>query len=116
MILKKGGCITVIALQICLRVCHQEGSGKLGWLEIKWYNQLLVHADDVNILGGSVHTVQKFAEASVVASKENGLEVNVDKTKCMIMSRDQNARQSQNVKTYNESFKWLEQFKYLEQT
>jgi hypothetical protein len=32
------------------------------------------------------------------------------------MSRDQNARQSQNVKTYNESFEWVEQFKYLEQT
>jgi hypothetical protein len=53
---KNGKCITVIALQICLRVCHYEGLGKLGWLEIKWYNQLLVYADDVNILGGRVHT------------------------------------------------------------
>ena len=34
------------------------------------------HADDANILGRSVHTVKKNTEASVVASKEIGLEVN----------------------------------------
>jgi len=43
------------------------------------------YAGNVNILGGSVHTVKENTEASVVASKENGLEVNVDKTNCIIM-------------------------------
>ena len=47
--------------------------------------QFLVYADDVNILGGSVHTVKKNA-AVVVASKEIGLEVNADNTKYMVMS------------------------------
>ena len=42
--------------------------------------QLLVYIDDVNILGGSVHAVEKNAEALVVASKEIGLEVNADNT------------------------------------
>jgi len=42
-------------------------------------------------LGGSVHTVKENAEALIVASKEIGLEVNADKTKYMVMSRDQNA-------------------------
>ena len=57
----------------------------------------LVYADGVNILGGSVNTIKKNAKALVVASKENGLEVNADKTKYMVMSRDQNARRkSQN--------------------
>jgi hypothetical protein len=42
--------------------------------------QLLVYDDDVYILGGSVHTINKNAEALVVASKENGLEVKADKT------------------------------------
>ena len=53
--------------------------------------QLMVYADDVNILGGSVHTIKKNAEALVVASKEIGLEVNADKTEYMVRSRDQNA-------------------------
>ena len=44
--------------------------------------------------GGSVHTVEENAEALVVATKETGLEVNADKTKYMIMSRDQNAGRS----------------------
>ena len=40
--------------------------------------QLLVYADDANISGGVVHTIKKNTEVSVVASKENGLEVNAD--------------------------------------
>ena len=32
-------------------------------------HQLLVYADDVNILGGSIHTIKKNAEALAVASK-----------------------------------------------
>jgi hypothetical protein len=53
--------------------------------------QLQVYADDVNKLGGSVHTVKKNAGALVMASKETGLEVNADKTKYIVKSRDQNA-------------------------
>ena len=39
-----------------------------------------VYAGD-NILGGSVYTIKKNAEALVVASKEIGQEVDADKTK-----------------------------------
>ena len=37
------------------------------------------HADDICILGRSVHTVKENTEASVVTSKEIGLEVNAKK-------------------------------------
>jgi len=69
--------------------------------------------NDDNILGGSVHTVKENAEAVVVASKETGLEVNADKTKCMVMSRDQNAGRNHSIKTDNSSFERVEEFKYL---
>ena len=36
--------------------------------------KLLVYADDVNILGGSVHSIKKNAEALVVAGKKIRLE------------------------------------------
>jgi hypothetical protein len=39
----------------------------------------LVCADDVNILGGSIHIIKKNAKALVVASKEFRLEVNTEK-------------------------------------
>ena len=60
-------------------------------LKLNGTHQLLAYADDVNILGGSMHTVKKNAEALVAATKEIGLEVNAHKTKYMTMSRDQNA-------------------------
>ena len=44
-------------------------------MKLNGTHQLLVYADDVNILGGSVHTVKKNAEALIVASKEIGLEM-----------------------------------------
>ena len=46
------------------------------------------HADDVNILGRSVHTITKNTGALVVVGKQTGLEENADKTKYMVMSRD----------------------------
>ena len=49
----------------------------------------------------------------VVASKENGLEVNADKTKYMVMSRDQNAGKCHNMKIDNSFFEGMEEFKYL---
>jgi hypothetical protein len=45
---------------------------------------LLVYAND-NTLGESVHIIKKNTKPLVVATK-NGLEVNADKTKYMVMS------------------------------
>jgi len=64
-------------------------------------------------LRGSVHTTKTNVENLVVASKETGLEVNADKTKYMVMSRDQDAGRSHGVKTDNSSFEKMEEFKYL---
>jgi len=70
---------------------------------IRNVHELLVYADDVHILGRSVHTMEENAEALLVAIKEIGLEVNADKIKCMVMSRDQNAGRS-DIKNDNSSF------------
>jgi hypothetical protein len=52
-------------------------------------------------------------EALVVASKEIGLQVNADKTKYMVMSRDRNAGRGHSVKTDNSSVVRVEELKYL---
>ena len=62
----------------------------------------------------SPNTVKKNGEALVVASKKIGLEVNADKTKCMVKYRDQNAGQSHSTKIDISSFEWVEKLKYLE--
>jgi hypothetical protein len=76
-------------------------------LKLNGKHKLRVYSD-VNKLGGSVHTIIKNTEALVVASKENGLEVNVDKTKYMVMSRDQNAGRSPNIRNDNSTFERAE--------
>jgi len=84
-----------------------------GGLKLNGIHQLLVYADDGNILGGSVYTVKKITEALVVASKESGLEINANKSKYIVMSRDQNAGRIQNIKIDNSSFERVEDLKYL---
>jgi hypothetical protein len=48
-----------------------------------------------------------------LTTKDIGLEVNAEKTKYMVMSRDQNAGQNGNIQIGNESLETVEQFKYL---
>jgi hypothetical protein len=46
-------------------------------------------------------------------TKEVGLEVNTEKTKCMLLSRHLNAGQNHDIKIANRCFENVAQFKYL---
>ena len=70
------------ALEYTIRRVHVNQDD----LQLNGTHQFLVNAEDVNILAGSVQTINENTEALIVASQEIGLEVNVDKTKCMVMS------------------------------
>ena len=98
-----------IAVEYAIRRVHVNQDG----LKLNGTRQLLVYADDVNILDGSVQTVKKNTDALLVSRKEIGLEVNADKTKCMVMSRVQNAGHSHNINIVNSSFERVEGFRYL---
>jgi hypothetical protein len=67
-------------------------------------HQLLAWADDVNLLGDDIATVNRNTETLIDARKEVGLEVNVEKTKYMLVSYDQNADQNWDIKIGNKSF------------
>jgi len=82
-------------------------------LKLNSTHQLLAYADDVNILGGSVDTVKKNAEALVAVTEETGLEVNAHKTKYMTVSRDQNTGRIHSMKVDNSCGERVEEFKYL---
>ena len=91
--LKQGDALLPLLFNFALEYAIRRVQVNQDGLKLNGKHQLLAYADDVNILGGSIHTVKENAEALIVATKESGLEVNADKTKYMIMSRDQNAGQ-----------------------
>ena len=75
--------------------------------------QLLVYANDVNILVENLQTVKENTEIFVNACKGISLEVNSKKTKYKITSRNQNVLQNQNILIGNLSFENVEKFRYL---
>ncbi|KAJ4449417.1 hypothetical protein ANN_00816 [Periplaneta americana] len=95
------------ALRFGIRSDNSEG------LELNGLHQLLVYEDDVNMLAENPQTIRKNTEILLEASKAIGLEVNPEKTKDMIMSRDQNIVRNGTIKIGDFSFEEVEKFKYL---
>jgi hypothetical protein len=86
---------------------NQEG------LILNGTRQLSAYADNVNIVGENIDTIQKNTKAQLCASKEVGLEVNPEKTKYMLVSRCQMAGQRWSIMIANSSFEDAAKLKYL---
>jgi hypothetical protein len=111
--LKQGDALKPLLLNFALEYTTRRVQvNQDGWKRNS-IHQLLVNADVVDIFGGTVYTIKKNTEASVVASKEMGLEVNANETKNMVMYRDQKAGQSHIIRTENFSFENVRRFGYL---
>jgi hypothetical protein len=109
--LKQGDALSPLFFNVALEYVIRRVQVKQDNLTLNGTHQLLVNAGDVNILGGSVHTIKKNMEALAVASKETGLEVNADKIKYLVMSCDQNAGQNHNTKIETKYFEIVGQLK-----
>jgi hypothetical protein len=104
--LSRRRCFIAIAFQLCFTICYQEGK------ELNGTHQLLIYADNVNMLEENTNSADKNTGTLSEASKESGLEVNTEKSKYIVVFRHQNARQNHNLLTANQSFGNVK-FKYL---
>jgi hypothetical protein len=85
-------------------------------MKLNGTHQLLVYADDVDLLGDNIDAIKINTETLIDASKEVGLTVNTEKTKYMLLSRHQNGGQNHDIKIANRCFENVAQFRYLEMT
>jgi hypothetical protein len=77
--LKRGDALSPLLLNLALECAIRRVQANKEGLKLNETHKLLVYADDVNIFGGSTG-------ALLIASKENDLQVNAEKTKDMAMS------------------------------
>jgi hypothetical protein len=110
--LKQGDALSPLLFNFALEYAIRKVHENLVGLKLNGTHQLLAYADDVNLLGYNLDTIEKNTETLINAGKEVGLEITVEKTKYMLLSRHQNAGQNRDIEIANRSFENASQFKY----
>jgi hypothetical protein len=107
--LKQGDALSAqlfnFALEYVIRKVQENQVG----LKLNGTHPFLAYADDVNLLGDNMDTINENTGTLTDASKEVGLEVNIEKTNYMLVSHDQNAGQNQDINIQNRSFENVSQ-------
>jgi hypothetical protein len=102
--LKQGDALSQSLFNFALEYAIRKVQENQAVLKLNGTHQLLAYADDVNLLGDNIDTINKNTQTLIDTGKEVGLEVNVEKTKYILVTRDKNAGQNREIKIGNRSF------------
>jgi hypothetical protein len=110
--LKQGDALSPLLFNFALEYAIKKVQENQMVLKLNGTHQLLTYTEDMNLVGDNIDTVKENTETLTDASKEIGLDINVEKTKYMLLSRHQNVGQSRDIRIENRSFENVSQFKY----
>jgi hypothetical protein len=111
--LKQGYALLPLLFNFAIKYTFRKVQENQVGLKLNGTHQLLAYTDDVNLLGDNIDTIKTNTETLIDASKEVGLEINVEKPKYMLLSHHQNVGHNRDVTIANRPFENVSQFKYF---
>jgi hypothetical protein len=101
--------VFIFTIRYAIRKAQENKVG----LKLNGMHQLLVYADNVNLLGDKIDTVNKNPKTLTDTNNEVDLEVNAEKAKYMMLFCHQKTGQNHDIKITDRSFENVVPFKYL---
>jgi hypothetical protein len=92
--LNPGDALSLLLFNFALQFANRKVQENQEGLKLNGTHHLLAYADDVNLLGDNTDTINKNTENLTDASRKIGLQINMEKTKYMLLACHHNAEQN----------------------
>jgi hypothetical protein len=112
--LNKGDALSPLLFNFALEYVIRKVQENQMRLKLNGTHQPLAYTDYVNLLGDNMDTINKNTETLIEAGDEIGLEINIEKTKYMLLYRHQNVGQNRDIKKQTDRLKMCHSSSILE--